>query len=113
MSSWEKVYRGELAVDRHNPVRLADNNFRWSPRPLSIRLTPNNTVVTLSMNSVSEDATMVVRSCRIGDLIRKLSEQRDPTAMSLTQKVDVSRSVVVSSEKQGPENRKIENITPS
>ena len=53
---------------------------------------------------------MLVRCCRVGDVIRKLREERGPTAMSLTQKVRVPRSMVVSLERQGPE---IEDITPS
>ena len=62
------------------------------------------------MSPVSEDTTMAVRSCPVGDLIRKLSEQRDSSTMSLTQKVNVPRAVVVSFEKQDPE---IEDITRS
>lgn len=53
---------------------------------------------------------MAVRSCPVGDLIRKLSEQRDSATMSLTQEVNVPRAVVVSFEKQDPE---IEDITRS
>ena len=53
---------------------------------------------------------MAVRSWHVGDVIRKLREQRSLTTSSLAQKAGLHRSVVLSLETQGPE---IEGITPS
>ena len=53
---------------------------------------------------------MVVRSWHVGDVIRKLREQRGLTTTSLARKAGVQRAVVLSLELQGPE---IEGITPA
>jgi len=53
---------------------------------------------------------MALRSWHVGDVIRRLREQRSLTTSSLAQKAGVQRSLVLSLETQGPE---IEGITPS
>ncbi len=53
---------------------------------------------------------MVVNFWHVGDVIRKLREQRGLTASTLARKTGVSRTIVLGLERCGPE---VEDVTPA